>query len=123
MGYEIKFISNHEFGDKRIDSNIEFKRAGLDNIHAWTNICPCGSDPTKEDPCLTSEAPLKKYPSKQCRSKRRARSSPARLSAKVAPKLRQTPSPAATENPTTNRPESGTSERTTSDPAKYCIYC
>merc|ERR1712037_911700 len=71
--YEIKFISNHEFGDKRVDSNIEFKRAGLDNIHAWTNICPCGSDPTKEGPCLTSEAPLKKYPSKQCRSKRKGK--------------------------------------------------
>merc|ERR1712088_563523 len=55
--YEIKFISNHEFGDKRIDSNIG----------------PCGSDPTKEDPCLTSEAPLKKYPSKQCRSKRKGK--------------------------------------------------
>merc|ERR1712037_614352 len=65
--------SNHEFGDKRVDSNIEFKRPGLNNIHAWTNICPCGSDPTKEDPCLTSEAPLKKYPSKQCRSKRKGK--------------------------------------------------
>lgn len=71
--YEISFINNHEFGDKRIDSNIEFKRPGLQNIHAWTNICPCGSDPTKSDPCLTSEAPLSAYPSKQCRSKRKGK--------------------------------------------------
>ncbi|CAG5081680.1 Oidioi.mRNA.OKI2018_I69.PAR.g9938.t1.cds [Oikopleura dioica] len=71
--YQIDFIANHEFGDRRIDSNIEFKRPGLLNIHAWTNICPCGAGPTDVDPCVTEDAPLDDYPSKSCRSKRKGK--------------------------------------------------